>query len=163
MELNESYKQTEVGRIPKDWDVKQIREFSKIFVGRDLREGNFSTFQDNLYKYPVFSNTVDNQGLYGYYSVAEYEGESLTVVGRGVGLGTAFKRKGGYGAIGRLLVLFPDKDIDPNFLTEYINQSVRVLEESSGIPQLTGISLGRYQIPLPPTKAEQEANADKTA
>jgi Restriction endonuclease S subunits len=81
--------------------------------------------------------------------------ESLTVVGRGVGLGTAFKRDGGYGAIGRLLILFPLEKYDASFLTEYINHRVKIFEESSGIPQLTSVSLSKYKIPLPPTKAEQ--------
>jgi type I restriction enzyme S subunit len=86
--------------------------------------------------------------------------ESLTVVGRGVGLGTAFKRSGGYGAIGRLLVLVPDRRTDANFLTEYINHRVQIFFESGGIPQLTGISIAKYRIPLPPTQAEQKAIAE---
>ena len=38
----------------------------------------------------------------GYYNFAEHIGRSLTIVGRGVGIGTSFSRDGGYGAIGRL-------------------------------------------------------------
>jgi type I restriction enzyme S subunit len=81
------------------------------------------------------------------------------VVGRGVGLGTAFKRNGGYGAIGRLLVLFPETNVDTKYLSEYINHRVKIFEESSGIPQLTGISLSNYKIPLPPSKEEQTSIA----
>ncbi len=158
-QLKKGYKQTEVGVIPEDWEVKKIGEFTSIFVGHDLKENNFSDYPDNIYKYPVFSNTVENRGLYGFYNTPEYDGESLTVVGRGIGLGTAFKRDGGYGAIGRLLVLFPDKSIDSSYLTEYINFRVRIFEESSGIPQLTSVSFANYKIPLPPTRAEQTAIA----
>ncbi len=94
-QLPKGYKNTEVGLIPEDWEVKPIGTFTAISVGRDLKESNFSTYQDSKYQYPVFSNTVSDFGLYGYYDVAEYFGESLTIVGRGVGLGTAFARKGG--------------------------------------------------------------------
>ena len=137
-----------------EWEVKKLGEITKIFVGKDLKEENFSSYADNIFKCPVYSNTVDNEGLYGYYNIAEYQGDSLSVVGRGVGLGTAFNRNGGYGAIGRLLLLFPDINVDTKYLCEYINQRVKIFKESSGIPQLTGISLAKYKIPLPPTIEE---------
>ena len=153
------YKQTELGVIPEDWDIKPLGSFTSISVGRDLKEKNYSTYQDENFKYPVYSNTVSNYGLYGFYNIAEYNGDSLTIVGRGVGLGTAFSRSGGYGAIGRLLVFFPNSNINAKFLTEYINHKVKIFSESGGIPQLTGISIAKYRIPLPPTKAEQIAIA----
>ena len=159
-EVKPGYKLTEVGVIPEDWEVKPVGELVLISVGRDLIEAHYSYYQDGVFQYPVFSNTVDNKGLYGFYSIYEYNGESLTVVGRGVGLGTAFKRKGRYGAIGRLLVLFPKPNIDATFLTEYINHRVKIFFESGGIPQLTGMSIAKYRIPIPPTKAEQESIAE---
>lgn len=155
----EEYKQTEVGLIPVDWELKPIGSFVSISVGRDLKENNFSSYHDDKYCYPVYSNTVSNFGLYGFYDIAEYSGESLTIVGRGVGLGKAFQRTGGYGAIGRLLVIFPEKNVDANFLTEYINHKITIFSESGGIPQLTGLSIAKYRVPLPPTKAEQTAIA----
>ena len=159
VEIPKGYKQTEFGVIPKDWVIKQFGDFVITYVAGDLKSDRFSEYQDDNYKYPVFSNTVSNSGLYGYYNYPEYSGDSLTVVGRGVGLGTAFTRKGGYGAIGRLLILFPDNNIDSKFLTEYINHRVNIFSESGGIPQLTGISFSKYRIPLPPTKSEQTAIA----
>ncbi len=150
MSIAKGYKQTEVGVIPKDWEVKRIGDIVSISIGRDLKEAHFSNYQDSKFAYPIYSNTVSNFGLYGYYDFAEYFGESITIVGRGVGLGKAFSRKGGYGAIGRLLVLFPVYDINCNYLTEYINHRVKIFSESGGIPQLTGVTLVKYQIPLPP-------------
>jgi type I restriction enzyme, S subunit len=159
MELKYSYKASEVGPIPEDWDIKEIGDIVRISVGRDLREERFSSHLTNKHHFPVYSNTVSNRGLYGYYDFPEYTGDSLTVVGRGVGLGTSFTRSGGYGAIGRLLVLFPEVEIDANYLSEYINQRVTIFTESGGIPQLTGLSIAKYKVPVPPTKAEQEAIA----
>ena len=159
MEVKKGYKQTEVGIVPGDWGVKEIGKINKIYVGRDLREENFSTEQDNRYRFPVYSNTIDEKGLYGFYDFEEYQGESLTVVGRGVGLGTAFTRNGSFGAIGRLLILFPDKNTSAHFLTEYINHRIKIFTESSGIPQLTSIQFGKYKVPIPRTKDEQTAIA----
>ena len=158
MEVKPGYKQTEVGVIPDDWYDARIGEIASIQVGRDLREECFSRIRDSSYRYPVFSNTVDHLGLYGFYSVPEYNGDSVTVVGRGVGLGTAFARSGGYGAIGRLIVLFPDARVDSSFLTAYINQRVTIFHESGGIPQLTGIQIAKYRIAVPPIR-EQRAIA----
>jgi type I restriction enzyme S subunit len=154
-QVPKGYKQTEVGVIPEDWNITRFNECVEIAVGGDLKEDNFSPIQDDVFRYPVFSNTVSDQGLYGFYNIAEYQGESLTVVGRGVGLGTAFKRSGEYSAIGRLLVLLPKPFSCAGFLTEYINHRVRIHSESGGIPQLPGTSLAKYLVALPPTIAEQ--------
>jgi type I restriction enzyme, S subunit len=160
MEVKRGYKQTEVGVIPEDWGVHTIGSVVSISVGRDLREEHYSTHQTNRFRFPVFSNTIANCGTYGFYDFPEYMGDSLTIVGRGVGLGTAFKRSGGFGAIGRLLVLFPHKCADAAFLAEYINHRVTIFIESGGIPQLTGLSIAKYRVPLPPTTIEQESIAE---
>src|SRR5262245_21903067 len=112
MEVKPGYKQTDVGVIPEEWNCAIIGDIVNIRIGRDLQDHQFSTVYDSFFKYPVYSNTVSDVGLYGFYSYPEYEGESVTVVGRGVGLGTAFARTGGYGAIGRLIVLLPGPRVD---------------------------------------------------
>jgi type I restriction enzyme S subunit len=154
MEVKLGYKETEVGLIPNDWECIAIGAITDIRVGRDLIGDRFSTVRDSNYCFPVYSNTVSNDGIYGFYSIPEYEGKSVTVVGRGVGLGTAFARTGGYGAIGRLLVLFPSKQADARFLSTYLNQRVSIFIETGGIPQLTGIQFAKYKVALPPI-AEQ--------
>jgi type I restriction enzyme S subunit len=150
------YKKTEIGFIPVDWEIASIGEVAAIRVARDLQEDKFSAVADATYRFPVYSNTVANDGLYGFYSIPEYEGDSVTVVGRGVGLGTAFAKTGGYGAIGRLLVLLPSEQVDARFLATFVNQSVRVFVETGGIPQLTGIQFSKYKIAVPPL-SEQRA------
>jgi len=159
MELMEGYKKTELGVIPTDWNVKSIDSITTISIGGDLKILHFSARQNEKCIYPVYSNTVSNRGLYGYYDFVEYSGDSITVIGRGVGIGKAFSRNGSYGAIGRLIVLFPKEEIDVIFLTEYINNRIEIFFESGGIPQLTGIAIGRYHIPIPPTITEQTAIA----
>ncbi len=141
--------------LPEGWELVKIGQITKIFVGRDLKEDNYSAVKTEVHKYPVYSNTVDNHGLYGYYNKEEYTGESLTVVGRGAGLGRAFTRSGAFGAIGRLLVLFPNENVVAHFLTEYINNQLSLFRESSGIPQLTGEQVATYKIPLPPLAEQQ--------
>lgn len=143
------FKHTALGWIPEDWEIKTVQELCSIYVGKDLKEDNFSSTKDENYKYPVYSNTVENEGLYGFYNIAEYIGDSLTIVGRGAGLGTAFTRKHGYGAIGRLLILFPNEKNNAHYITEYVNHKLRIHQESSGIPQLTGEQISNYKISIP--------------
>lgn len=139
--------------LPSGWERKKIKDIAIIQVAKDLDESCYSDVKSDIYKYPVFSNTVDKYGFYGgYYNFPEYIDDCVTVVGRGVGLGKAFARVNheGFGAIGRLLVLKPrNSSFDPVYLENYINFSLRIFNESSGIPQLPGTSLGEYFVVLP--------------
>ncbi len=158
MNIKPGYKKTAIGVIPENWEVKTFKEIGEIFVGRDVKEDIFCEFYSDKYPYPVYSNTVDNYGLYGFYSKPEYKEEAVTIVGRGVGLGTAFARRSPFGAIGRLLVLFP-RESDVSFLEATINENVNFYFESAAIPQLTGVQLKNYKLPIPPLP-EQKAIAD---
>lgn len=145
--------------VPNGWTCAQIDEIGEIQVGRDLKEENYSDVKTERYCYPVFSNTVENRGLYGYYDLPEYSGNSVTIVGRGIGLGTAFARPEGegFGAIGRLLVLSPrNNSFDVRFLENYINHSLRIYNESGGIPQLPGTSLAKYTVVIPPINEQKK-------
>ncbi|MDL2268918.1 restriction endonuclease subunit S [Desulfosarcina sp. OttesenSCG-928-A07] len=140
-----------------------IKDIANISVGRDLVESAFSKKKTATHKYPVYSNSVENKGLYGFYDFEEYPGSSLTIVGRGVGLGTAFPRKESFGAIGRLLVLSPKNNkFDVRYLAEYINNKLVIFNESGGIPQLPGESLAKYKVELP-SLPEQKAIVDLLA
>lgn len=146
----DGYKLTEVGEIPQNWSVKRIGDITSISIGGDVDDSHFSLEADETYCYPIYSNTVDNPGIYGFYDYQEYTNDSLTVVGRGIGLGTAIKRNGGFGAIGRLIVLSPKLGSDNGFIENYINHKIDVFSESSGVPQLTGVAISNYKIAFPP-------------
>mgnify|MGYP001611073584 CR=1 FL=1 len=158
--IQPGYKTSALGLIPLDWEVKTLEQLCTIYVGRDLREENYSQSQNDEFQFPVYSNTVENEGLYGYYNYEEYSGESLTIVGRGAGLGRAFTKSGIYGAIGRLLVLFPKENVSAHYVTEYVNNKLNIHQESGGIPQLTGEQIAGYKIVMP-QYAEQLAIASR--
>lgn len=145
--------------VPNGWMRSQIGEIANVQVGRDLDEERYSDVPSDKFRYPVYSNTVEARGLYGFYDFPEYPGNAVTVVGRGIGLGTAFARKENepFGAIGRLLVLTPkNNSFDVGFLSDYINFSLRIHNESGGIPQLPGASLSRYFVTLPPLPEQKK-------
>lgn len=134
---------------PDDWTISKIGDFSEVKVGRDLKEDRYNESKSEDYKYPVYSNTVENYGLYGFYSKPEYSEKCVTVVGRGAGVGTAFKRDEPFGAIGRLLVLIPNGKVNSEYLKLFINDRVRFYNESTGVPQLTGVQVKTYLIAYP--------------
>jgi restriction endonuclease S subunit len=137
--------------IPDGWLECSFAEIAKIDVARDLNETSFSSDLTDSHTHPVYSNTVQNRGLYGYYDFQEYDKDSLTVVGRGIGLGTAFSRTEGFGAIGRLLVLSPKNNaFNVHYLADYINFCIRIHFENGAIPQLPGSTFSNYRAILPP-------------
>ena len=52
-----------------------IKDVANIQVGRDLKEDSFSETQTAKHKFPVYSNTVEKLGLYGFYDFEEYDGK----------------------------------------------------------------------------------------
>ena len=152
------FKDTKSGRIPKDWEVTMLSEIGIIKVGRDLNKGIYSSKFNEKYKVPVYSNAITDGGLYGFYSRSEYPPNSITITGRG-NIGFAFQRDQEFGAIGRLIVIQPNSNVDYVFLTNYINHIVNFHIETSGIPQLTGVQASKYKVALPPLPEQQKIAA----
>ena len=153
------YKQTEVGVIPEDWEIKHLGAFCEISAGRDLVKEEFADEPDHRHKFPIYSNSVKGEGLYGYSKSCQYGPDKITVTARG-DIGHALYRSTSFCAIGRLLVLSSAHSCDLRFVTEFINHYVDFAIESTGVPQLTAPQISAYTVALPPTKAEQVAIAE---
>ena len=152
------FKDTKVGRIPKDWEVKSLEEVGLIKVGRDLNKEIYNPTLSKEHKVRVYSNAITDRGLYGFYSRSEYPKNSITITGRG-DIGYAFARNEEFGAIGRLIVIHPNSNVDYIYLTNYINHSVNFHIETSGIPQLTGVQASKYKVAIPPLPEQQKIAA----
>lgn len=153
------YKQTEVGMIPEDWMSRALGTFCEISAGGDLVKEDFSAETDHQHPFPIFSNALSNSGLYGYSASSKFGPDCITVTARG-DVGHAFYRSEKFCAIGRVLVLSSKQSCDLRFVTECINSLVRFALESTGVPQLTAPQITKYEVPLPPTHAEQKAIAE---
>lgn len=154
-----NFKQSEIGLIPHDWEVKELGALFDFFAGGDVQKDDFSATQIGAKNNPIYSNSLENKGLYGYTSNPRYAANSITITGRG-SLGHAEYRNHAFDAIVRLLVLQPKVKIDCAFVANEINYLVPFVFESTGVPQLTVPQAARAMIPLPPTTAEQERIAD---
>ena len=153
--IPKGYKDSAVGIIPKEWRVKTLSECFYISAGRDLQKEYFSKTSTNTHCYPIFSNSLDNKGLYGYTSHPRYKAGSITITGRGM-LGVAEYRKIDFDAIVRLLVLFPKLNITGELITEYINFKKPFYFECTGVPQLTAPQIANIQIPIPPLEEQKK-------
>lgn len=161
---DEFYVDEKFGKVPIGWDVKKLGNLFHIKAGGDLQEKFYSPIYDEQHKYPIFSNTIDNSGLYGYTSNPRFiSKESLTIVGRGVGVGHVEYRKGNYDAIIRLISLIPKQEdtIDCMYVNYYICQYVHFAIESTGVPQLTCPKVFSTKIIIPKSVLEQSQIAEK--
>ena len=149
MELTQGYKPTEVGTIPVDWDVSSFNEQFRISAGGDVNRRLSADERDDSHPYPIYSNALTNEGLYGYCTHANHPAGSITITARGR-IGFATYRSHKFTAIGRVLVLEPRNEISGQFFAEFINDRVWIADESTGVPQLTAPQLGRHVLAIPP-------------
>jgi type I restriction enzyme S subunit len=152
------YKRTDVGVIPKDWEVRQFSDHFRIYAGGDVPKHSLSNNQSPMHPYPIFANALSNRGLYGYTAERRSSGDSVTITARGH-LGHAEYRGTPFFPVVRLLVLEPIGKLDARFTAYAINEVVTFAVESTGVPQLTAPQVGKYSVAAPPTIEEQRAIA----
>lgn len=131
------------------WEGNKISDIAKISAGGDIDKSKLETNG----KYPVIANGLMNDGIVGFYDDYKIEAPAVTVTGRG-DVGHAVARHENFTPIVRLLTLKSDQ-IDIDFFENQIN-SMRILNESTGVPQLTAPQLGDYKV-FNPILKEQSA------
>ena len=65
-------------RKPSDWSVSTLGNVSIMGAGGDKPQ-NVSPIKTDLYKYPIYSNGLSNEGLYGFTDKPKISEESVTV------------------------------------------------------------------------------------
>jgi len=153
-EETHKFKDSPLGRIPEEWEVVRLGEIFNIKAGGDIDKLSYCDIKDKRFQYPIFSNTLENKGLYGYSDKFTYPENCITITGRGT-LGHAIPRFEKFNAIIRVLVLIPKFEMNIVFVSEYINNKINFIIESTGVPQLTAPKVAEYYIPLPPLPEQQ--------
>ena len=121
------------------WVEKRIADIVKISAGGDVDKERLKESG----RYPVIANALTNKGIVGFYDDYKVKAPAVTVTGRG-DVGYAVARHENFTPIVRLLTL-QSEDIDVDYLENQIN-SMRILNESTGVPQLTAPQLGNYKV-----------------
>lgn len=148
-----------------NWETNFLGEICQISAGGDLDKDDFSAYPTDSCFHPIFSNALEDDGLYGYSAVARNKANAVTISARGT-IGFARFRPTKFTSIGRLLVLYPKTFIDARYLSYFINDRISFVSETTGVPQLTAPQASKYLVSYPPLKEQQaiaEALSDSDA
>ena len=104
-----------------EWEEKSLAYVSDITAGGD-KPKIFSKYITSECTIPVYSNGIDNEGLYGYTNIPKIYKESITVSARGT-IGYVVLRRSPYVPIVRLISLIPkDNIVTAKWLYLYLKQ-----------------------------------------
>ncbi|BBO18768.1 restriction endonuclease subunit S [Candidatus Brocadia pituitae] len=149
-EKKKDYKQTEVGIIPSDWDVKKLGSISSL-----IASGKSDTKPSNGI-YPIYGST----GIIGLSNKYDYEGEKFLVARVGANAGTVNWVNGKYCVSDNTLMVQLKNDVCFLYAVFFLRLfNLNKLVFGSGQPLITGSQLKQLLIPIPSTKIEQTAIA----
>lgn len=109
----------------------------KISAGGD-KPSHFSKFKTEECGVPIYSNGIENNGLYGYTDIPAITEPSLTISARGT-IGFVCKRYEPYFPIVRLITVIPKEDI----LLDFMLCVLRFI-----VPKGTGASIPQLTVPV---------------
>ena len=126
-----------------DWEQRKLGdEAIEILAGGDIDK---EKIVENG-KYPIYANALTSNGIVGYYNdYFRVKAPAVTVTGRGE-VGHACARMKDFTPVVRLLSI--KSNHDSYFLENAINNH-KVINESTGVPQLTVPQLALYNIYFP--------------
>ena len=133
-----------------DWEQRKLKSIANTIVaGGDIDKTKIK----EIGTYPVIANALTKEGIVGYYN-DDYriEAPAVTVTGRG-DIGVAKARHQNFTPVVRLLSLTTAHDVD--FIEHAIN-NLKIVSESTGVPQLTVPQLSNYKIHITSIIEEQK-------
>lgn len=147
------FKQTEIGMIPDDWEVKNIGTTCDVFTGGEVPL-KYSKDKNEVFKYPIYSNGRD---VYGYYTGFVIGDDSVCISSIGENTGDVFFYKGEFTPVIRLKVVVPKSNkISTKYLYYYLKAHKIDGTKNGGIPNINANDVKILNFPLPPTLAEQQ-------
>lgn len=127
----------DISELPQDWKLTALENVASLSAGGD-RPSVYSSFPTNICTVPIFSNGIDEEGLYGYTDKAKIFDESVTVSARGT-VGYVFLREEPYVPIVRLISVIPK--------TEYVTAKYLYFALASIDLHSTGTSQQQITVP----------------
>jgi type I restriction enzyme S subunit len=176
MELKPGYKQTEVGVIPEDWEISNLGSLGIFSKGNGIKKdeansgdipcvryGEIYTFHNDIVR--SFNSSISEVVAKGS-KLLRYgdilfagSGETREEIGKSVAF---IEHKVAY-AGGDIVILSNTKE-SPSFLGYQLNSSTVARQKSikgqgDAVVHISASALSTVLVPIPPTKAEQEAIA----
>lgn len=141
------YKDVEfIDGFPKKWKICRIDQLSKIKAGGDAPDDSTKEITDEC-SIPIYSNGIENEGLYGYTSEAKINKPSITISARGT-VGYTCLRRVSYTPIVRLICIIPHEEKLVNWLFYYFKRTI-VIANGTSQQQITIPMMSREKVLLP--------------
>ena len=140
----------------KEYKIEDICEH--IFAGGDAAKYSSSKYQTPFYNIPIYANSTENEGLYGYCDKAVVSSPAVTIAARGAGIGFVAFRNKPFVPIVRLITLITNNSVDTKFLYYYLKNR-RLSGDGSAIPQIT-VPMVKKEVVTIPALEEQKRIAD---
>lgn len=155
--LSAKMKQTELGEIPEDWEVKNIGTTCNVITGGEAPVV-YSKDKNTLYKYPIYSNGKE---VYGYHASYTIDHDAVCISSIGENTGDIFYYQKNFTPIIRLKVIIPKKsNIDTEFLY-YCLKTIKIdTTKNGGIPNINSNDVKSINYIQPTSKEEQTAIAN---
>ena len=135
------------GNKPSDWQISTLGEVSDMGAGGD-KPHIFSPVKTTDCPFPIYSNGLSNEGLYGYTNAAKIFDESVTVSARGT-IGYVCLRHIPYVPIVRLVTLVPHKEtLSAKYLYFWLKQ-LHITGTGTTQQQLTVPAFQKNEILVP--------------
>lgn len=141
-EAPELYKETELGWIPKEWEIATLNEACGMKSG----EGITSKSIDEYGRYPVYGGN----GLRGYTSNYTHEGSYVLIGRQGALCGNVNRVDGKFFASEHAVVVSVNSDIDVDWLSHILDSmNLNTYSEASAQPGLAVGKILRLRIRIP--------------
>lgn len=135
------------GAMPDDWRETELGEVTTLNAGGD-KPSLYSPVMTEECSVPIFSNGIDNYGLYGYTAKPKITDECVTVSARGT-IGFVCLRQEPFVPIVRLVTAIPSNDyITAKYLYLYL-RSIHIVGVGTTQQQLTVPDFRKYRILVP--------------
>lgn len=108
-----------IGKIPKGWQVRPVKELFKISRGRVIAK----TEIDMTKQYPVYSSQTKNDGVMGYIDTYDFDRSALTWTTDGANAGTVFYREGKFNCTNVCGVLTPKTEVELKYFVHSVQVS----------------------------------------
>ena len=135
------------GTMPPNWTISTLGDATEMGAGGDKPKES-SPVKTPLCPYPIYSNGINDYGLYGYTNNPKIKVESVTVSARGT-IGYVCLRHTPYVPIVRLVTLIPDtKVLSAKYLYLYLRQ-LHITGTGTTQQQLTVPDFRKTEIIIP--------------
>ena len=140
------------GRDYPEWEEKKIKDIFTVTRGVVIAKNEISDLMDNINQYPVYSSQTSNNGILGYDSKYDFEGDYLTWTTDGANAGKVFRRNGKFRCTNVCGVLVEKEEtlgFANKMISEILNKETPKHVSYVGNPKLMNGVMGDIKIKVP--------------